>query len=416
MTTDSFTRLRHWLWILILVSCSKNSSETRQEVFFIARMDAMGEGRLHYSITGPEWETPNVQVGDTVFSATNGLSREGFLVGEASHMLAYVSGSSPEFVFWPDSLKSPVPSGELTISGALRVHPGTGRNESFVPWFTHREELEILEDGYEAVQVFPGRLPGPAARWMELELTFDFDLADGSHHEVTSRHELALTWRKPLPKTPLYQRILRWGGKWLDRDLPEMGPEPDRTPEEKVAIELEVADRLLVAMAELADKGYRYGPLKRPSGDYDRAEVFLDFKQSACSEFRGFFMALLETQGMAPNWLAFMFLDPRSDWYSMYETIPMPALGRKTQVWRHANHVVVELHGRIYDPVYGLILGDEDVYEDTVFERFCFGEDTPCVKYPDWCHLPSGPQGICMVNPAGHDPQLGMTRHRGTAY
>jgi hypothetical protein len=292
------------------------------------------------------------------------------------------------------------PAGSYHFTGVLTAGDGTE-----LPWFDVNGELTPVEGGFAPVSITAAPLPTATARVWELAMTHVYSIA-GVTYSHTHYQELAQTWRAPLPGTPLYQQILRWGGEWIDGTVQDLG-EPT---------ENQLAETLLFGMNALADLGYRYGPFPRPSTIVDRAEVFLDFRQSACGEFRGFYMALTETQGIDSNWLWFWFNKPSSTWYSMYETIVIAALGRTPQVWRYQDHIVVEVNGVVYDPTYIVTKPDATAYEDFMFARFCYGEDESCRHSQDWCTIPGGPQGVCIDNPPGHDTTIGPGRFRGEDY
>jgi len=390
---------------LLTVACDepvKRTSQPLTDPIATAAIDFAGTGRLYYKITGPTWDTPNVEVNERLFELVDGtLNERGELVPEVLHLAAYASGSTAAITLTPAWRgDGEPPAGTYRFTGVLTASDGTE-----LPWFDVAGALAPAEGGYSPIAFEAAPLPAATARVWELAFTHSYTV-DGRTYTHTHYQELAQTWRAPLPGTPLYQQILRWGGEWIDGAVEDQG-EPT---------ENQLAETLLFGMNALADLGYRYGPFPRPSNITDRAEVFLDFKQSACGEFRGFYMALVETQGIDANWLWFWFNQPSSTWYSMYETIVIAALGRTSQVWRYQDHIVVEVNGVVYDPTYVVTKADATAYEDFMFARFCYGEDEACRHASDWCTIPGGPQGVCIDNPPGHDPDIGPGRFRGEDY
>ncbi len=390
---------------LLLAACDgprKKGTVPLEDPIATAAIDFGGTGRIFYTITGPTWTDPNVPVQERLFDMSQGMLNErGELVPETLRMAAYASGARAQLIFMPAWRgEGAPPSGTYRFTGRLTASDGTTHD-----WFDAQGELQITESGYAPVTVDATPLPMATARVWELAVTHMY-VVNGRTWSRTHYQELAQTWRAPLPGTPLYEQILRWGGEWIDATVEDQGE----------ATENVLAERLLFGMKALEDLGYSYGSFPRPSNIVDRAEVFLDFKRSACGEFRGFYMALVETQGIDANWLWFWFNQPSSTWYSMYETRVIAALGRTAQVWRYQDHIVVEVNGVVYDPTYVVTSPDATAYEDFMFARFCFGEDRPCQHASDWCTIPSGPQGVCIDNPPGYDPAIGPGRFRGEDY
>ncbi|MBU1238863.1 hypothetical protein KKF84_13835, partial [Myxococcota bacterium] len=242
-------------------------------------------------------------------------------------------------------------------------------------------------------------------RLYTLEITSVYTV-EGTTYTQVSHMRFAQTWRCPLPGTPLYERILRWGSSWID----------DTLDDQSEASENVLAETLLFGMYNLEPLGYRYGPFPRPSDFVDRAEVFLDFPQMACGEFRGFYMALVESQGIDANWLWFWYNYPSSTAPSMYETRFIAALGTDEMYWRYQDHIVVEVNGKVYDPTYLVAAESADEYEDYMFEDFCYGEDVHCGGANGWCTIDDGPQGICVDNLPGYVEGESPPRHRGEDY
>lgn len=381
---------------------AKRESTPLTDPIATAAIDFVGTGRIFYTITGPTWDDPNILVQERLFDLSQGyLNEYGELVPETLRMAAYASGAQAQLVLMPAwRNEGTPPPGTYRFTGKLTASDGTS-----LDWFDVQGDLQPTTTGYAPINIETTPLPTATARVWELAITHTYTVA-GRTYTHTHYQDLVQTWRAPLPNTPLYEPILRWGSEWMNATVEDNGEVTENT----------LAEKLLLGMKALEDLGYSYGSFPRPSNIVDRAEVFLDFKRSACGEFRGFFMALVETQGIDANWLWYWFNKPSSTWYSMYETRVIAALGRTPQVWRYQDHIVVEVNGVVYDPTYVITQPNADAYEDFMFARFCFGEDRPCQHASDWCTLPSGPQGVCIDNPPGYDPSIGPGRFRGEDY
>lgn len=367
---------------------------------FTKSIDFTGEGRIYYKKTGPTWDDPNVEVNENLFFLTDGyLDSEGFLNAEYSEMAAYCSDSSPVLTFTFGAKEAPVEM-DYSLKGTLYTKTG----ESLELFNTSGT---VTPDGtsYPEIEIVANPLPTATAHYYSLEIEHKFTVGSETYTQTTL-HEFAQVWRCPVPGTPLYKKIIVWGSEWLSGQYEDLG-EPT---------ENELAEKLLLGMYNLEPLGYRYGPFPRPSDIVDRAEVFLDFKQSACGEFRGFYMALTETQGIDSNWLWFWFRYPSSEAYSMYQTIDIPALGRDSYIWRYSDHIVVQVNGKVYDPTYIVMAETPDDYEDYMFASFCYGEDTACGGSNGWCTIPDGPQGICTENHPGYVEGESPLRFTGEDY
>jgi len=366
------------------------------------QIDFGGTGRIYYEITGPDWDTPNVAVGDTlVVMGEARVKGDLEVLPEQNHLAAYASDATPLVTFQPEWVgEGAPPAGTYRFRGVL-----VDRAEQGLELFDVQGDLEPREAGYAPIQVTAAALPHDTAKLWELVISHQY-VADGVIYGRTTRTEFAQTWKAPLPNTKLYQQILRWGSEWINGTFEDLGE----------STENQLADTLLLSMWKLIPLGYRYGSLVRPVPYTNKAEVFLDYKQSACGEFYGFFMDLVETQGIDANYLIFIFPNPTPDWYSMYQTIDIAALGRESKVWRYSDHGLVEVNGRVYDPTYTLIFENADQYEDHLFASFCYGAEGKCGRGNAWCLTPDGPQGICAPNEPGYDPELGFERWRGETY
>jgi len=366
------------------------------------RIDFSGGGRIYYEITGPDWDTPNVAVGDTLVVSGQARVDGDVVLPERNWMAAYASDATPLLTFQPawSGPGETAPEGTYQLRGTLVDSAGVE-----LELFSAQGALASLEGSYAPIPVTAVQLPHDTAKVYTLVIEHTYTTGEATYHRVTNT-EFAQVWRAPLPNTKLYQQIIRWGSSWIDAHVEDLG-EPT---------ENQIADLLLLSLPKLVPLGYRYGSLVRPVPYTNKAEVFLDYKQSACGEFYGFFMDLVETQGIDANYLIFMFPNPTPDWYSMYQTIDIAALGRESKVWRYGDHGLTEVNGRVYDPTYLLIKENADEYEDYLFANFCYGAEGKCGRGNTWCLIPDGPQGICADNEPGYDPDLGFVRYRGETY
>lgn len=316
-----------------------------------------GDGRLHHEISGPTWEVPNRSVGD--------------LVPNDGTAIAAVAGSTLRFT---DDRKP--------VSGTA-----TPRFEG--------PALQLVGDTLE--------LPELVGVW-DLELRYEGD--------IVASFPLVTTWSEPIEGTPLYERMLLWTGQWL-----EGTPSKAVTPEaDIVAMEDAIALKTLRGMSAL--EGRSYGAFARPKDKDNQAHVWLDFERSACGEYRGGLMNLVESHGVDAQWVMMSFRDPSPEVLSMYETRVIAAVGREAKVWQHWNHVAVEVNGQVYDPSYDLHAESWNAYEDDLFERYCYGEAEKCKTPKGWCQQPR-PEGTCIDNPPGFDeddPVMALTVWRGDAY
>ncbi|MBN2724751.1 MAG: hypothetical protein JXR95_11830 [Deltaproteobacteria bacterium] len=389
------------LFFLTLIGCDDSSDrKVFSDPYFTSSINFSGVGRIFYTITGPTWDDPNSSPDEILFELGNGyIDSEGYLNGEYNELAAYCSGAAPWLVFHVGTSAEFV---DLDYSYKGTLYSADG------------ETMELFDvsgtvtpDGTSYPEIFAEAqvLPMDTAKFYILEI--QHNLSDGNTtYSQTTRHEFAQVWRCPLAGTPLYKKIIIWGSEWINGHYPDTGEDTENI----------LAEKLLLGMKNLEPLGYRYGAFPRPSEYNDRAEIFLDFKQSACGEFRGFYMALTETQGIDSNWLWFWFRYPSSEEYSMYQTIDIPALGTDSRVWRYSDHIVVQVNDKVYDPTYLVMADTPDEYEDYMFDSFCYGEDTPCAHAGDWCTVEDGPQGICTENHEGYVEGESPLRFTGEDY
>jgi hypothetical protein len=377
---------------LLLLSCS--GAPVEQPVVAPApplpdiaplRLRATGPGRLHHEQSGPDWDTPNRSIGDDVFRLEGGrLDPDRQLTGGTHGAIAALAGSTLTLDL---ELAEPVPV------QALLVPRGEGEPQS-------------LQLGQGPVEL---SLPPRVGVW-DLELT-----VQPGPEQLSLSFPVVTTWAPAIEGTPLYEPMLIWSGTWLE-GMPARSETP---PDELEAAEDRIALATLRGIEGLGQQGQRsYGVFKRPKDKDNQAHVWLDNPQSACGEYRGGYMALVEQHGVDAQWVMMSFRDPSPEKLSMYETREIAAVGTEPKVWQHWNHVAVEVNGQLYDPTYALHHATWGDYEDDLFERYCYGESDKCKTPGGWCQQ-ERPPGSCVDNPPGYDPDdpaMGMKVWRGDDY
>ncbi|PKN47469.1 MAG: hypothetical protein CVU59_02820, partial [Deltaproteobacteria bacterium HGW-Deltaproteobacteria-17] len=154
----------HLLWLLAACDdpAKKTQSTPLTDPIATAAIDFAGPGRLPYKITGPTWETPNVEVGERLFELVEGqLNARGELVPEVLHMAAYASGGQAQLTVFPAWRgEGEPPAGTYHFSGVLMASDGTE-----LPWFDVTGELSPAQDGgYAPVIIEAAPLPASTAR------------------------------------------------------------------------------------------------------------------------------------------------------------------------------------------------------------------------------------------------------------
>ncbi len=377
---------------LLLLSCSGSTLVAPPEAASLPipdhaprRLTATGAGRLHHEQSGPDWATPNRAIGDEVFLLEGGhLDPDRQLTGGTHGAIAAIAGSS------------------LVLE--LELDPAVPVDARLVP---RGEGLPVQVDlgqGSAALDLEPR-----VGVW-DLEI-----LVRPGPEQLRLSLPVVTTWAEPIAGTPLYERMLIWTATWL-----EGLPARSVTPEDQVeAAEDRIALAVLRGIEAMGDRGERsYGAFMRPKDKDNQAHVWLDNKQSACGEYRGGYMAMVEQHGVDAQWVMMSFRKPSPETFSMYETREIAAVGTEPKVWQHWNHVAVEVNGQLYDPTYALHHPTWGEYEDDLFARYCTGEEDKCKTPGGWCQQ-ERPEGSCVDNPPGYDPDdpaMGMKVWRGDDY
>ncbi len=382
----------------LLSSCDESTEEkTFDHPIATGTVAFTGEGRIFYRISAygspdtiskPRWTAPDLDVEEVVLSlGTPTLDEGGQLYPELGVAAVYTSGSTPVVTLTPlwRANEGLPEEGTYTIKGTLIDAAGTP-----FPLFAVAGELALDQLGYVPIQTTCTPLKPYTAKLYTLRIESTYTIPSGTFHTTTNTHFIT-TLRAPLPGVPLLERVLRWSAMFIDGTYEE----------DSNATWQRVAEKLFAGLEYVESLGHRYGGFPRPQKNYRGVEVFLDFPTKACGEMARFFMAMVESHGIDANKATYNFIHPSPTTTSMYETYDIPAMGTSSTVWRYQNHAVVEVNGRVYDPTYMTINDDVVAHEDWLFERFCYGEETPCGGSNGWCTIPSGPQGICIPNQPG---------------
>ncbi|MDA3863587.1 MAG: hypothetical protein PF689_06920 [Deltaproteobacteria bacterium] len=404
----------------LLFGCSTKSevlpSFVPESISFLASDDK--NNRIYHEITGPTWETPNVSVEDQVFILQNGWldSQNQLNTKGLDEPAAYIAGTPLEIKFdfrfanekdadnQPvkldlklilDSQYTDIYAGKVL---AIKSFPLTGMVSDATTLKISTDNLPQIVDVYQ------------------LTIEYSLEKEDGEKENYFTRHLLPVSLQRPIAGTPVYHRSMLWASKWAAGFFLPDNTEEEENDEDMEELEHQISLKMIRGVFGLEEEGYSYGPFPRPEEKDNRAHVFLDFKRTACSEYRGILMALIEYHGIDAQWLTMSFNNYSSSWYSMYETRKIRASGREAQVWRHYNHVVVMVNGRIYDAVYNIWGEDFVDYEDNIFASYCYGEDEECVSPDGWCNYPPPDDRPCLENPPGFDESLGMSITTGERY
>jgi hypothetical protein len=383
------------------------------DALYTSKVEFSGEGRIYYTvsayghgdeITSIRWSAPDLDINEKTMEVGSGTfnPETNHLIPDFNEMAAYCSDATPIITFYPAWRgEDAVPAGTYSFSGKLVSSSGIETQ-----LFDISGDLSIDGTVLTPIDVVLDPLPTATARLYTLIITTTYTISDDQTFTTVTESDFVQVYRCPLAGTPLYERIIRWGSTWIDAAIEDLGE----------TTENDLAETLLMGMYNLEPLGYKYGGFPRPSDFEDRAEVFLDFPTMACGEMRGFYMALVESQGIDANWLWFWFSQPSSEEYSMYQTISIKALGTSEIVWRYSDHIVVQVNGQVYDPTYLVMADNADDYEDFMFASFCYGDDTHCGGTQSWCTLPDGPQGICTENHPGEVENESPPRYTGEDY
>lgn len=368
--------------------------------------------RHHYAITQSPWGSPNIDVGDEVWRLALPAARyltpqtagQPYALGvEAGELASAMNEPAPYTQGTPlvldvtfDVFHAPRPAAlEVKASGVLRSMTDPTREP--IALFVHHETLVQQPVGYAPLRLTTGKLP---ARVDLYALTITWEL--GQQPPVTTRHLVPLTWRAPIRELPKFREPFVWaaafaaGGQWPDG--PRSAPQTEQS-------EIAISARMLAGFTTLPKQ---YGSFPRPKydGKSSGLEMFLDFPRSACGEFKFGLMALIETHGIDAQWGALHFdakeLGPLSrERLSFYKTRKIAALGREAKHWYYANHAFTVVRNQIFDPTYNVHKPSLAEYDDYMFEKYCYGESTPC-KVNSWCDTaPQDEATRCIDNPPG---------------
>jgi hypothetical protein len=400
-------------------------------------------GTLHnrhdYDITQHPWGSPNTHIGDEVWRAALPLSayterspgiRRFDLSLEAGELASALNEPAPYTQGTPVALDADVGwSGAGRAPEALRVQLTASLQSMTDPalapiaLLTHDATLTARAPDdparFVGLRATTAALPARLDLYvLTLEWTITPQGCEGAcpppSHSAT-RHRVPLTWRTPRRELPRFREPFIWAAAWAAGQWPD-GP---RAAPDTIKSELGISEALLKGFATLNTVGHSYGAFPRPKYDGKNSglEMFLDFPRTACGEFKFGLMALIETHGIDAQWGALHFTEPGSrDRLSFYKTRPLAALGRETIHWYYANHAFTLVRGHVFDPTYNVSRPSLAEYDDFMFEKYCYGEDTPC-KVNSWCDSPPADEATrCVVNPPGFDKEGPLHFYSGDGY
>lgn len=340
--------------------------------------------RHFYEITGPKWETPHRLVGEHVFTAP---PRPRVELGEFE---AITNEPAPYTRATPVLIRTRLgaafaPERDMDIEWSV---VGTLRSRTA----PDLEPIEILRESGVAerrdsveptIELLTEELPSRVDVW-DLELAWQFtSMVDDEEVGGAGSTTLVIPTllADPVPDAPLYKQAVLWSSEWAAGDWDVDDPQTKH----------QIAERLTMGVRSLENQGRSYGAFPRPPRNLieDRVDIFLDFERSACGEYRGVLMGLIEYHGIDASWVWFRFPEPDDDYFdptenTHYRTRTITAVGRSARQWSYSNHIVVSVDGRIYDPTHTVIKDSWEEYEDWMFADYCRkdGEDLDCRTNP----------------------------------
>lgn len=370
--------------------------------------------RHTYEITQPPWGSPHRTIGDDIWRVwAYQVGDDGALVGDALDEPAPFTRATPMTL--GADLVWTGPDGELPdaldvhVEAVLRSTTSEGIEVPILSTDTTvaaRSEVHFPDDtagvAFEVLSVQTDALPTRVDLW-SLELIWTLTpMRDGeptadAPRVSRTRHLVPTFLRDPNPDAPRYKRPMLWSAAFAAGEWDDEGDAVAETEHRIAMAELE-------GVRSLADLGFRYGGFPRPPhGEFkDRVDLFLDFEQTACGEFRGIMMALVEYHGLDARWFWFRFPELDSEHFALYKTRDISAVGQPSGHWFNTNHIVVTVNGKVYDPTYTVYKESWQEYEDWMFERYCPGRDAPCSE-DRWCSSPPLSEDGCIDNPPGFD-------------
>jgi hypothetical protein len=400
----------------LLSACGGEDTNTTTHLYplSIEMRDAPGlDNRHDFEITGPDWETPHTKIGDAVWHAgaygvIEGDHVRGLRLDEPAPYTQNTPLNLHATFRWdvkegveqdqqrPDELRVEARALLTSTTAPDREPVELFAVDQFVPADQTSSSDTAVE--FSSLDVLTDALPERIDLW---QLTIRWTLtahADGEPvdepSELRTTHRVPTSWRGPTSDVRLYRETVLWSSMWAagswagDEEHAE-----DSTHQ--------ISERLMQGVGTLGNFGYEYGTFDRPPKDEidDRADVFLDFERSACGEFRGILMNLIEYHGIDASWVWWKKSHDNDSKLGIYKTRKLAAVGRKAKHWFNTNHIVVAVDGRIYDPTYTVSKPSFEDYEDWMFEKYCRKASDFCRGE---CDLDSGDERRhCVDNPPG---------------
>lgn len=395
----------------LLCACGGQDSEPSTHLYplSIEMRDAPGMDNRHdFEITGPEWEAPHVEIKDEVWNAgATGMVDGDKVVGIGLDEPAPHTRGTPlnlNVTFRWDKEGGTTPD-ELRVKARAELVSTTDSSIAPIEMFDVDEVVAATasdEGGgvdFSSLEVLTDDLPERVDLW-EMRIRWELTaLSGGDSVDDTSKlrtvHRIPTSWRAPTDQVRLYRETVLWSSIWAAGMWSDDGGE---VTDESIH---QISKRLLDGVGTLGDYGYEYGTFDRPPKDEieDRANVFLDFKRSACGEFRGILMNLIEYHGIETAWIWWKKSHDDDGRLGIYKTRKLPAVGRDAKHWWNTNHIVVTVNGKVYDPTYTIYKESFEEYEDWMFEKYCR-------RASDFCGGECDMDGDderenCVANPAG---------------
>lgn len=407
-----------------LAACGGEDTDATTHLYplSVELRDAPGLDNRHaFEITGPHWETPHKTVGDEVWNA----GAFGVIEGDQVRGLG-LDEPAPYTQNTPMNLHAtfrwdgddPRPD-ELRVEARALLTSTTDTERAPIELFVIDEhvpadQVSMSDDAVEfsTLEVLTEPLPERIDLW---ELTIHWTLtprAAGESieaaNEVQTVHRIPTSWRGPTSDVRLYRETVLWSSMWAAGDWSDDQEHTDASIHQ-------ISERLMQGVGTLGSYGYEYGTFDRPPKDQieDRANVFLDFERSACGEFRGILMNLIEYHGINASWVWWKKSHDDDQKLGIYKTRKLAAVGRKAKHWWNTNHIVVTVNDRIYDPTYTVSKPSFADYEDWMFEKYCRRASDFCRGE---CDMDSGEERRhCFDNPPGLE-EGDFEIIRGTSY
>jgi hypothetical protein len=375
----------------LLPACGGEDTEVTTHLYplSIEMRDAPNLDNRHaFEITGPDWETPHTKVSDEIWNAgaigvVDGDLVRGLGLDEPAPYTQNTPINLRATFRWDAPDKARPHTLQVQARGLLTSTTDAEREpielfvvDQIVPALRGSAPADSVK--FSSLEVVTQALPARVDLW---ELTVHWTLSARRNgqpieeaHDLRTTHRIPTSWRGPTSDVRLYRETVLWSSIWA------AGSWSDDQAHTADSIH-QISKQLMQGVGSLGEYGYEYGTFNRPPKDdiEDRANVFLDFERSACGEFRGILMNLIEYHGIDAAWVWWKKNHDDDQKLGIYKTRKLAAVGRKAKHWFNTNHIVVTVNGRIYDPTYTVSKPSFEAYEDWIFVKYCR-------RASDFCH------------------------------